>query len=179
MADGMLSPGTMKRFLFVIPALAVLSSCASSSGDFPSLAIRDVERAEGRFEPVPSPQVEVPAITIGDNGSLEERLDALDSAARSSHETFLAKAPIATRIARAGAGAAVASDAWAAAQVAVADLDSIRSNTAIALGDLDVLMVSNAIEGRSLSAIEAVRQDVIAMVADEDATLADLRSRLR
>lgn len=168
----------MRRTL-VLAALPAMAACASPGGDYPSLAIRDVERAQGQFEAAPAPPVEVPEIPTDASGPLTERLAALDSAAMAAHEAFLAKAPAATRTARAGADAAIASAAWAEAQVAVSDLDSARSNAAMALGDLDTLMVAHAVAGQDLTAIEAVRQKVLAMIGEEDEVLARLRTLIR
>ena len=182
----MLSPPVMHRILVrtapilscVLPIIA-LAGCASPGGSYPSLAIRDVERAQGQFESPPPQPVEVPQIPTDTSGAMGERLNALDSLATSSHQDFTRKVTAATRAARVGANAAIASDAWAAAQVAVSDLDSARSNTAITLGDLDSLMVARAVVGEDLTAIELVRQKVIGMVEEEDRTLAQLRAKIR
>lgn len=173
----------MRQYL-ALPAAAVLSlalaACATPSGDrFPSLAIRDVERAQGQFEPVPAAPLVVPPLTMPASGPLPERLAALGAAASASHLNFLASAPRAERLAQAAAGAAMGSEAWAAAQVALADLDSARSATAITLGNLDALMVAGAVQGEDVTTIEAVRQQVIAQVEAEDETLARLRARVR
>lgn len=168
----------MRRHL-VLAALPWLAACAANADRYPSLAVRDVERQEGRFEPVASTPLDVPEVAIPAGGSLPDRLAALDAAAEAAHRQFLASVQTATRRANAAAGAAVGSDAWASAQVALADLDSARSATAIALADLDTLMVANAVQAQDLSAIEAVRQEVLAKVAEEDAVLARLRAQLR
>ena len=162
--------------LVTIPALA---ACATSDDRYPSLAIRDVERAQGQFEPVSAPPLAVPEVSIPAGGPLSERLTALGASAATSHRAFLAAVPAATRRAEAGAGTAIGSESWAAAQVALADLDSARSATAIALADLDTLMVSNAVQAQDVSAIEVVRQQVIAQIAEEDEVLARLRARVR
>ena len=108
-----------------------------------------------------------------------ERLAALGASATASHKAFLASAPSAARLANAAAGSAIGTPAWAAAQVALADLDSARSITAIALGDLDALMVGTAVQAQDVSAIEVVRQQVLAQVGEEDETLARLRAQVR
>ncbi|MBX9896992.1 MAG: hypothetical protein K2Y17_03695 [Qipengyuania sp.] len=167
----------MRRFL-ALASVPWLAGCATTGDKYPSLAIRDVERAQGRFEAAPAALLDVPEIPAA-SGPLAERLAALGAAAASSHQAFLASAPRAARLASAAAGSAIGSDAWAAAQVALADLDSARSATAVALGDLDALMVGAAIQARDVSAIEMVRQQVIAQVGDEDETLARLRAQVR
>lgn len=168
----------MRRFLVLAAPLA-LGACATPGDKYPSLAIRDVERAQGQFEPTPATPLDVPEIPAAASGPLAPRLAMLAEAAAASHRAFLASSPKATRLANAAAGAAIGSTAWASAQVALADLDSARSATAIALGDLDALMVGTAIQGQDVSAIEAVRQQVLAQVGAEDETLARLRAQVR
>lgn len=168
----------MRILLATVPVLA-LAACATPADKYPSLSVRDVERAQGRFEPVPAPPLDVPEVPVRTDGTLAQQLAALDSAAAQAHAAFLGKAPAAARLAAAAAGAAIASPTWAAAQVALADLESARSATAIPLGELDALMVAAAIQAEDVAAIEAVRQRVLAQIAQEDETLASLRARLR
>lgn len=156
-----------------------LAACATPGDRYPSLAIRDVERAQGQFEPTPATPLDVPVVATPATGPLAERLASLGAQATRAHEAFMASAPKAERAASAAAGDAIGTTAWASAQVALADLDSARSQTAIALADLDTLMVADAVQGQDVSAIEIVRQQVIAQVEAEDETLARLRARVR
>ena len=169
------------RRLLALATLPPLAACATArdAGRYPSLAIRDVERAQGQFTPVPATPLDVPPVDVAMAGSLPDHLAGLGAAADASHRAFLSAAPGAARLAGAAAGAAIGSDAWAAAQVALADLDSARSTTAIALGELDTLMVSRAVQGEDITAIEAVRQQVLAHIGEEDAALAGLRAKVR
>lgn len=173
-----LSASPMRRSI-AIAALPLLAACATADGKYPSLAIRDVERAQGQFTPVPAAPLDVPPVIASPSGPLAGRLAELGTAAAASHKAFLASAPTATRLANAAAGAAIGSDGWAAAQVALADLDSARSATAVALADLDTLMVAGAVQAEDVSAIELVRQQVLVQIGEEDETLARLRSRVR
>lgn len=168
----------MHRIL-VLAAFPALAACATASDKYPSLAIRDIERAQGQFVAAPATPLEVPPVTAPLTGPLADRLAALGTAASASHKAFLASTPAASRLANAAAGAEVGSTVWGAAQVALADLDSARSTTAIALGDLDALMVGNAVQGEDVAAIELVRQQVLAQIGEEDETLARLRARVR
>jgi hypothetical protein len=174
----MLSALSMRR-RFALAALFCLAGCATPGDKYPSLAIRDVERAQGQFEPTPATPLDVPPVTAPLTGPVADRLAALGMAATASHKAFLASAPTATRLANAAAGSDIGSNAWAAAQVALADLDSARSATAIALGDLDALMVGTATQGEDVAAIEVVRQQVLEQVGEEDETLARLRAKVR
>ena len=167
------------RQLIALAALPCLAACVTASDKYPSLAIRDVERAQGRFEPAPATQFDVPEVAVPVTGSLADRLAALGSQSADAHQAFLASVPRAERAAASAAGNAIGSTAWATAQVALSDLDSARSETAIALADVDTLMVSRAVQAEDISAIEVVRQQIIAQVTEEDETLARLRARVR
>jgi len=161
------------RALLLIPLLA---ACATPDADlYPSLALRDAERASGSFEPAaPQPYVPppTPAAVLG-------RLDQLAAEADSAHRAFLAEAPAARRAVAAASGAAFGSDSWARASVAVAGLESSRSKAMIALADLDRLMVDAAIEGEELERIVAVRDGVIAQVDEQDDTIVAMLGSLR
>ena len=90
-----------------------------------------------------------------------------------------AAVPAAQRRVQAAGNAAVGSDSWASAQVALADLDSARSNAAVALGDLDILFAAATVQAQDAAAIAAARATVVALVAEEDAVLERLRAQVR
>ena len=163
-----------------IVLLPALDACQTApDGAYPSLAIRDVERVEGRYEPIPGDPIDVPPVEVPLDGPLDQRLAALLEQGRSAHARFTQAAPRASRLASAANGASVGSDAWASAQVALADLDSIRSVTAIALADVDLLYIAASVEGTTTPALTDARQSLLALVQEEDRTLADLRARVR
>ena len=155
-------------------AAILLAGCAGSGDKYPSLAIRDVERA-GYFDagPATPPEPRQPP-----SGAVLEQVAQLRTEAAAAHWRFLAAVPGARRLANA-AGRAVESDSWAAAQVALADLESKRSQAAVPLGDLDLLFVDATLANVERTAIAAAREEVVALVAEEDAVLADLRGRVR
>ena len=168
-----------KLSLTAFLALA-LAGCASTANDgYPSLAVRDVERAQGTFEPVESKRIDVPPVEVDLAGGLEARLATLRAQAESAHAQFLRSVGTAEQRVGAASGSAIGSDRWAAAQVALADLDSARSSAAIALGDLDILYGAATVQAEDTSAIEATRDAVIALVSEEDAVLARLRAQVR
>jgi len=159
------------RTTFGLAMGALLCACASSSDRYPSLAIRDVERASGTFYPV-APQPIEPAAISPDTVS---RIEQLVAQARSAHSDFASAAPSARASVNAAAGLGPESNVWAVAQVALADLDSHRSLAAIALADLDLLFANATLEFSERARIDAAREEVIALLAEEDAVLADLR----
>ena len=158
------------------PALAVsamLASCAGApEGAYPSLAIRDIERVSGTLaapEPLPAP--EPPATLL--------RLDDLTDQASAAHARFLEAAPAAGRLTQ--EAGAVGTEGWARGQVALADLQAIRSQAMIALADLDRLYVDavTASGGGAVQPIATARDSVGAMVAEEDRVIATLAAGLR
>lgn len=155
-----------------LASCGLLSACASPDGAYPSLAVRDAERVSGTLQPavfVPEPPT---AATLA---SLSE----LQSDAARAHQAFLAAVPAAQRMASSASGAAVGSENWARAQVAVANLESIRSRAMIALADLDRLFVVAATEGGALDDIGLARSNVIDMVFQQDRQIAALLANLR
>jgi hypothetical protein len=163
-------------------AALLLSGCVSGRDDrFPSLAIRPAERVSGSAEPVeaaPPRPTTVPAAT-------ESALDRLRREALEAHQRFEGQRGRAATLTASARGAAVASESWSVAQVALADLEATRSQAMIALADLDRLYIAAwagaAMTGGSaeLDAVGAARDEVTRRIGEEDAALAGLRSRLR
>ena len=174
----MYDPHTMPKIrprLLSCLAPLVLSGCAGGGDEYPSLAIRDVERAQGQLEPVPVPQLDVPTFDF-------EALPgpgAAMSAARAGDAAFRAALPSARRTIAAGRSAGRDSDARAAASVALAVLESRHSDTVIALAQLDTLLAAAQIEARERTDIVSARGEAARLVEQQDAILASLRSQLR
>ena len=156
---------------------SLLGACASTGGDYPSLAIRDAERAEGRFDTGEPARIDVPPVEVDLAGGLGARLTALVTAAEEAHREFTAVRPRARRLV--SAAGSVGSDSWAAAQVALAELDSARSRAAVSLADLDMIFVSARVAAEDSAAVEAARNQVVTLVAEEDTELETLRARIR
>ena len=166
------------KLLLAPASLLALSACAAASSDYPSLAIRDAERPRGAIDaPAPAEPTPPPPRVVG--ADILQQVSDLRSEAASAHQRFLRSAPAARRAVAAGAGAARASDAWASAQVALADLETQRSRTAIPLADLDELLVSQATAFDPVAEIAQAHAEVTALVEEEDRVLAGLRSRIR
>ena len=155
-----------------------LGACASASDAYPDLAIRDVERAAGTLQPAePAPYVPpAPPATVLDR---LDRLDQLAAEAANAHRAFLAEAPQARSAVAAARGADAGADSWSRAQVAVAGLESSRSQAMIVLADLDRIYVDAAIEGTGLAHIAATRDLVGAQVDEQNAAIEDMQRNLR
>lgn len=159
---------------FFALSFALLATACASTGDYPSLAQRPVERVGGSF-PADNAQT-APAPPAAPSADLIARLAELQRDAASLHAQFVAATPAATRLARAAGG--TGSDSWAAAQVALADLDSLRSRAAVSLAELDALWVDSTVGGGPREAIGLARGAVESVIAQEDEVLAGLRGRI-
>ena len=172
----------MTESKFIRPALLafLLAGCSSTATEgYPSLAVRDVERVQGSFEPVPVQRLDVPAVEVDLAGGLDARLAALVAQARAAHGDFQAAQPRAEQVVAAAADAEIGSDSWAAAQIALADLDSARSIAAVSLGDLDIIHAAATVQADDLGKIDAARDQVLGLIGEEDAVLKRLRARVR
>ncbi|HEY6870994.1 MAG TPA: hypothetical protein VI199_14665 [Novosphingobium sp.] len=166
----------------LLPALALLlAGGCSTQGKFPSLARRAQEdvpgRVAGTVQPAPAaPVVTLPPVTGADDNA---RLGELRTAANVAHERFVAARPRADQLTAAARDTAPGSDAWAAASVALSDLTTQHDALVGLLADIEAIDVRQRVDGGDGGAIAAVRDQVTAWVADEDAVLADLGGRLR
>lgn len=164
---------TILRLLPLAPLM--LTAACATSGSYPSLAQREAERVAGAFEP--DTAAPVPPPPVAPSADLAAGLANLQQQASEADAQFRAATPAAARLA-AVAGSS-GSDSWASAQVALADLDSLRSQAAVALADLDLLWTDATLEqGAPREAIGAARDAVQAMVRAEDEVLARLRGRV-
>jgi hypothetical protein len=154
--------------------IALLAGCATPSPDYPSLAIREAERISGAIQPGEP----VPYVPPAPSPAILGKAEALASAAAEAHQAFLAEAPRASAAVERARGAAIGSENWARAEVALASLISARSQTMEPLADLDRLFVDAAVEGNALALIAATRDRVEAQVAEQDAAIARLQQVL-
>jgi hypothetical protein len=156
-------------------AALALSACASDTTHYPSLAKREAERiansAPSAPSPTPAPLPAAPAATLAS-------LDGLIARAKDAHRRFAARRPRAEQLVAAAAGAPLASESWSVASIALADLESARSDTMVALAELDGAYAAARVAGSDVTAISAAREDVMALVGEEDRVLAALRRRI-
>lgn len=147
-----------------------MAGCAGDKGRYPSLATRDFER-------VRHADVSAPLLTPGPAGAEAlARAEQLLGEARNAHADFLKAAPGAVSAVGLAAGTTPDDNAWSAAQIELARLDSLRSLAAIALGDLDLLHAGASLDFRERDALGNARDQVVALVEEEDRTLARLRA---
>lgn len=165
--------------LVLVAALA-LPACASP-GTYPSLARRDAERVSGSALP-DAPEAPAP-MPVPPTAGLPDRLDALVGQARDAHRRFMGARPGTDSLVARAAGSAIAGESWSAATVALAGLEASRSQAMIALAELDSLLAADAVAhfdsaSGDAQAIASARDQVIALIGEQDAVLAALRARL-
>ncbi|RKF20995.1 hypothetical protein D6851_08560 [Altericroceibacterium spongiae] len=154
--------------------LLALSAC-STSGGYPSLAIREEERVSGSMEPV-APEPYIPPKTQPD---LLDEIASLRNQALDAHKQFTATSERARRAANAARNAKTGGENWAVAQVALSELESSRSQTMFALADLDRIYVDAAINARELEPAASARSEVMALVEQEDTVIGEIGALIR
>lgn len=156
---------------YALGALALsLSACAGGDGRYPSLALRPFETVGVAEAPPPPPPASSSIRPVVDTA----RLTALRDKALAAHAAFAAQERVAAPLARAAAGQPAESNARAAAIIALADLRSRRGATSSALADIDLLHAEGATALTPDPALSAVQAEVTALLAREDAMLAQL-----
>lgn len=160
------------RFSAVALLAVAAAGCAGDGGRYPSLAARDVERASGQFEPPPPPvePAALPIRALAPNGTIA----ALVSQATTLNAAFANRAATARRLVAGARGSASGSDARSNAIVALADLASLRSQTEVPLGDLDLLIAERANRLEPAQEARAAHALVLALVNEQDRTIAAL-----
>jgi hypothetical protein len=157
-------------------ATLLLAGCAADYDNYPSLARRPAERVTGSAEPAPpttaSPPVVVPS------ADFTARLAQLSDQAQAAHREFTGRQGRAEQLVSAASGASVGSENWAQASVALADLESSRSQAMVALADLDEIYAAERIGGGNGATIATTRDRVIGWIGEEDEVLARLRGRM-
>ena len=171
---------TMARLIPPLLAAAIaltLGGCAADTVNYPSLARRPAERISGTSPVVPVNPAPI-ASPAPPSAELAARLAQLVDAARAADAQFRAREAKARQLTNSASGAAMASESWSVATIALADLESARSSAMIALADLDALYAATRVSGGEAAAIGAARDQVIRLVGGEDTVLAGLRDRL-
>lgn len=166
--------------LIVPTTLLMLAGCAGSA-EYPSLAIRDVERVQGSASPAPDAADAIPALPPA-SADLTTRLAGLVETARQSHTRFQSR-QAATERAVAAAGA-TASESWSSAQVALSDLQTSRSGALTALAELDQLYVDERAAhpeqvSPAAATIATARDQVNGWVSAETSVISRLEARIR
>jgi len=163
-----------KPILPLFTAALTLAGCAKDQGDYPSLSIRDAERVSGTFQPV-APEPFIPAPQPAQALQL---IDSLRIEAGAAHSRFTAAGGRVRTQVNAARNASRESEAWIVAQIAIADLESIRSEAMIPLAELDRIYVEAQAEEKSTAEVEIARNQVEALVRAEDELIESLKGSL-
>jgi hypothetical protein len=168
----------MMRPLLTSLALFLSGCVAAVSDGYPSLAPRRSETAEVAPE---QPAVR-PSAT--EDPALQAEIERLGAQADAGSKAFDRDYPDAERSVRAAQGAAVSSEAWVSAQVAISGLETSRNEAVSALAALDTLYAErvNAVaDGRAQGGADAIddrRRDVLGAVDSQNDRLDALKSQI-
>jgi len=157
-----------------LAAALLLAGCAQDAEIYPSLSIRDEERVTGTFDPVEPAPYTPPAPGADTLGGLAR----YHAEATAAHRLALAAAEQARGPITAARGRPVGGEEWAAASIALAEIEAQRSATMLALAEIDRLHVVAQTEARDVSEIVGVLSQVEAMLLEENRLIAALRASL-
>ncbi len=174
----------MPRTLPCLAAIALpltLAACASADGDYPSLAILPAERATDIAMPVQPPPVPPPPHLAAETG---QRIAQAVEQARKAHASFVAGTASAARLVSAARGARAPADSWIEAQVALADLQSLRSQAVIAQADIELMFAQERLAEPdritpTAQALGEARERIGGWVDEENQTLTRLAGQVR
>ncbi len=168
------------------PALAIaalaLAGCASANrARFPSLERRAAERQYGTALPVAAPSSQAAPAPLPANAGFAARVSELRGRAQDAHRAFSERQSAAAHLAAAARGAAPGSEAWSVAQIALAGLDSARSEGMTAMADLDRMLIAAteaAADGNDadLLLVKPAHSEVQQLLGEEDRAIAALRN---
>ena len=166
-------PPLLRPITIALSASALVAGCAGDSGKYPSLAIRDAERVSGEFSPAP-PAAPDPVAPVASN----QEIGSIAARARETHRTFLSEQPAALQLAKAARGAGVESNDRSRAEVALSVLTTLRSETQLAMADLDVLEARAAGSFAPTDGIAAAQIQIASLLAEQDEMLSAVIAEL-
>lgn len=158
--------------------LPVLGGCATTpDSDYPSLARRAIELRVPAATVPSSPQPALPEPVTAD---LATAIAALDRDAMAGASAFAAGLPAAQTAVAAARGAAVESETWVLAQLAISRLDQNRAPTTVALAEADRLVGARGVAGEQAGAVEltALQARIATIAAEQRAALDQLLGAL-
>jgi hypothetical protein len=153
--------------------LFLLAACAGGDeGSFPSLAPRAAEK-QGFAEPETAAPVATP------DPALDRQLAEVRSQLDAVRARFDEQLAAAERRARAAAGQAAGSEAWIAAQTALAELDGVRADASAVATDAEQLAIARAATlAPAYPDLDAAQERARGEVEREDAAIRRLTATL-
>lgn len=172
----------MNRALPLLIMVSIPLSACATKVDYPSLARRDAERITGTAQPAAPSPAPSPAPPPPD-AQLSARIAQLVEQARVANGRFSQQRGHTERLVAQGAGSAKSSESWAVASVALAQLESARSDTMIAMATIDEIHAADAMAHYNTPsgdkpAIAAASAQVTGWIDQQDAVLNALGRRL-
>jgi hypothetical protein len=130
------------RTLPVLPLILIIAACSPSSGAFPELGVRPIERRSDAVE-VP------PASTAIADAAVAAR--AAEIAAASARAGAAFDAALSTAKAKAASAGPAGSEGWIEAQLALTTLDQARARTVGGLAEIDGLLIAEYAANRPVA----------------------------
>ena len=161
---------------FAAVASLALAGCASTSGDFPSLAKRPYEKTN----PVEEVAV-VETLTTTLAADLQKQVDALLSRSSIAHAAFENALPSVRSTIQSAGNPATGSESWANAHTALSRTDSLRADGVAALGEMDRLVArerENGADSGLVALITASQQTIAGRVIAENAEVERLTQQI-
>jgi len=153
--------------------LLFIAGCADQrAGHFPSLLPRPIETAS-MIEPAATAPVVAP------DPALDAKAAAATQSTAATHAAFAGAVAKAEPLVAAAQGSAIGSEAWIAAQTALAQLDTYRADSSALVVDLEQAAIDRGAAGAPpYPALDAAHDAVQAELDAEAATIGDLAARL-
>lgn len=133
----------MNRALPLLLIASIPLSACVTKGEYPSLARRDAERITGIAQP--SGQSIAPAPVPPPDAQISAQLSQLVEQARVANGQFAEQRARSERLVAQGAGSAPSSESWAVASIALAELESARNDTMVAMTSIDEIHAADAL----------------------------------
>ncbi len=175
--------------LILLPLLCATACARVVDGEVPSLAKRAYELTPEQIAALANAPLE---LQDGDSGeragpapvlppATAERMNTALGQHQSGSAAFARELPAARSAIAAGRGAAVGSENWVVAQMALTRLDSARAPSVAALGALDALHAEtvSALGINNARRIDEARAQVARDVVEQNRVVAELGAQLR
>jgi len=171
----------MNRALPLLLIASIPLSACATKGEYPSLSRRDAERITGIAQP--SGQLTAPAPVPPPNAQISARLFQLVEQARVANGQFAEQRGRSERLVAQGAGSAPSSEGWAVASIALAELESARNDTMVAMTSIDEIQAADALAhyntpSGDAPAIAAAQAQVAGWIDQQDVVLDALGRKL-
>jgi len=158
----------------LLAAALALSACTKDKELYPSLSILKGERVTGSFKPVAPEKLASPP----PSAETRDRIAQLRADAAAANDRFLQAAQQAQAPVAAARGTEPGTAQWELGQVALAEVAARRSETMVALAELDRIYAEAQLKSEDPAEIEAAVNEVAAQVHAQDQAIDALETTL-